>query len=70
MGWDGKTERRKDPTDHDNITRTLVVVEQLVKNFDAHVLDDKKNFTTLFRSFWVGIGFVAALRFISGVHLG
>lgn len=60
--WDGKTERRRDPSDHDNITRMLIITEQLVKNFDAHVAKDDKNFGFLNKAVWVGFGALGMLE--------
>lgn len=62
MPWDGKTERRSNPSDHDNITRMLVVTEQLVKNFDSHVEEDTKNFGFLNKAVWIGFGALGMLE--------
>lgn len=64
MPWDGKTERRKDPTDHDNITRMLVITENLVTNFNTHVDKDEKNFSRLNKAFWIGLGVLGTLEFL------
>lgn len=44
MTWDGKIERRNNPTDHDNLTRLLISVENHVKNFEKHIEEDKISF--------------------------
>ncbi len=69
--WDGKTERRSNANDHDNITRMLTVMENHVKNFDAHVKEDKASFdkigdkiSNLSKFIYIGIGIVAVLQFI------
>lgn len=45
--WDGKVERRLYPNDHDNIVRAITILENHVKNFDSHVVEDKENFKTI-----------------------
>ena len=60
--WDGK-ERRNGGSDHDNLTRLIVLLENHVKNFDAHriefeshIKEDRENFNKLFRVYWTGCG--------------
>lgn len=60
--WDGKTERRNHPSDHDNLTRTIVLLENHIKNFDSHISEDKKNFDFLNKSVWMVFGGVAILE--------
>ena len=43
--WDGKVERRQNPSDHDNIVRLLVSVENHVNNFEKHTNEDVENFS-------------------------
>lgn len=64
MSWDGITERRKSPSDHDNLTRALVILETHVKNFESHIIEDKKNFAILFRAYWFTIGAIFFLEFL------
>ena len=47
MAWDGKVERRGNPSDHDNIVRLLISVENHVNNFDKHVKEDATNFGSI-----------------------
>lgn len=62
--WDGKTERRNNPSDHDNLTRLLNIVETLVNNFDKHVIEDKKNFDFNNRIIWIGFGALGTLELV------
>lgn len=69
--WDGKTERRGNPNDHDNITRLLISVESHVKNFDKHVEDDKNSFTRITSRvdkhaiyIYMALGALAILQFL------
>lgn len=62
--WDGKTERRRDPSDHDNLIRMLVITENLVKNFDTHVVEDKRNFGFLNKAVWIGFGALGMLEIL------
>lgn len=68
--WDGKTERRSNASDHDNITRTLTILEIQVKNFDehrrdfkSHLEDDKKRFDFLDKSVWMIFGGMVIIEF-------
>lgn len=69
--WDGKRERRSDPNDHDKLTRTLVVMEGMVKAFDKHVdsfrehiKEDNLNFDRINRSIYIWTGVVIGLQFV------
>lgn len=71
QSWDGKTERRHNTSDHDNITRLLTILDAHVKNFDKHVTDDEENFKEVGTKLWnharfiyMGIGILAVLEFI------
>lgn len=74
--WDGKTERRSDPTDHDNLIRVITILAEHVKNFDQHVIEDKKNFESLSNKLWsharyiyIGIGMLAVIQVILKIHI-
>lgn len=67
--WDGKTERRQNPSDHDNIVRLLVSVENHVNNFDQHTREDLTNFTNINSKvdthatyIYIGIGILMAVE--------
>lgn len=71
MTWDGKTERRNNAGDHDNITRMLTILDNHVKNFDKHVEEDKSLFKEMGDKLWkhatfiyIGIGIITTLEFI------
>lgn len=73
--WDGRTERRSNPSDHDNLTRVITLLGEHVKNFDTHVADDKRAFETMGNRLWnhakfiyIGIGGVAILELIGFFH--
>lgn len=75
MSWDGKTERRNNAGDHDNITRLITLLENHVKNFDSHVIEDKENFKSIGDKLWnhakyiyIGIGIVGVVEVIMGLH--
>ena len=65
QNWDG-IEHRKNSSDHDNLTRLVVLLEAHVANFDkhqndfrVHLLDDKRNFDILFKAYWAGMGVIS-----------
>lgn len=60
--WDKVTERRKKATDHDNLIILLGIVDSLVKSFDAHIEEDKKNFKILFRAYYITLGIFLAVN--------
>lgn len=69
--WDGKTERRNNAGDHDNITRIITILDNHVKNFDKHVEEDKVNFGDVNKKvqvhaqyIYIGIGIIAVLQFL------
>lgn len=69
--WDGKTERRSNPSDHDNLTRTIVMLEGLVSNFqehrkdfEEHTKEDNKKFDFLYRAVYIGFGAIGMLEII------
>ena len=73
--WDGRTERRAHTTDHDNLTRVVVLLENHVKNFDAHVVEDKRNFQDISDKLWghakyiyIGIGIIGVVEVLMGMH--
>lgn len=73
--WDGKTERRQNTSDHDSLTRTLVMLEGLIKSFDHHVLDDNRKFDAIngkidvhAKYIYIGIGVCIVLEVILGIH--
>lgn len=74
--WDGQTERRAIPDDHDKLTRLLVSVETHVQNFNRHAEEDKVNFKEIRdqigkHAMWIymAIGGVAAIQLLSKVSL-
>ena len=71
MVWDGKVERRGNPSDHDNIVRLMVSIENHVNNFDKHVVEDAKNFGSVNSKIdkqsiliYTGVGILIAVQFI------
>lgn len=64
MSWDGKTERRQSNNDHDNITRMITILDNHVKNFDTHTLEDKKNFDFLNKTVWIGFGALGTIEIL------
>lgn len=71
MNWDGKIERRTNPTDHDTLVRAITILEHHVKNFDTHVGDDKESFKIIRAQIgkhaifiYIAIGGIGMLEFI------
>lgn len=69
--WDGRTERRRNPSDHDNLTRVMILVEGHVKNFDSHVDDDKAmakkvEFST--KIIYIALGGLGMLQLLGILH--
>ena len=71
MAWDGKVERRQNPSDHDNIVRLLVSVENHVNNFEKHTDEDVQNFAKVNGKvdkhamyIYMGIGAIAIIEII------
>lgn len=69
--WNGITERRANPDDHDKLTRLLVAVENHVSNFDTHVKEDKESFKDVrdqvgkhAKWIYVGLGVIGTLEFL------
>ena len=77
MSWDGKIERRNNPSDHDKLTQLVVLVK--IQNGDVrdikediktvkttitdHVKDDNKNFALVNWFIAIGVGIVVTLEF-------
>ena len=75
QSWDGRIERRGNPNDHDTLTRTLVSVENLVKNFDKHVADDEKAIKSIRDQvgkhaiyIYMGLGAIGVIQFLIKGH--
>lgn len=65
--WDGETERRRTPSDHDNLIRVITLLAQHVKNFDNHVEDDKvmaKDVRFSTKMIYMGMGALGALQMV------
>ena len=79
--WNGE-ERRKNNRDHDTLIEVVQILKSHVNNFDKHlerfnehVDDDNTNFENITNKIWqhtrliyIGIGILAALQFIFGLH--
>ena len=66
--WDGNTERRHNPTDHDNLIRVIAILAEHVKNFDNHILDDKnalKKLDWANKMIYIGLGAIGTLQFVA-----
>lgn len=69
--WDGKTERRSNPSDHDSLTRAIAILENHVKNFDNHVVEDNKLRERVEKHamyIYLAIGGLGVLQFIIRGH--
>jgi len=71
MDWDGRTERRESPNDHDRITRLLVLseshsddIKEFKRDFKDHVKDDNHKFTKINWFIAIGVGIISTLEFI------
>ena len=62
MTWDGIIERRKRGVDHDDLIITLNIVKGLVRDFEEHIKDNDKKFTTLFQAYWILTGILIAVN--------
>ncbi len=65
--WDGQTERRRYPNDHDSLIQCLTLLAEHVKNFDQHVEDDKVlskkvDFST--KMIYIAMGAIGVLQLI------
>lgn len=75
MGWDGSTERRSNPSDHDNLTRAINILESHVKNFDNHIIEDKENFKSIRDQvgkhamyIYMALGAIGVIEFLFNAH--
>lgn len=75
MEWDGDIERRKTPTDHDNLIRVIAILSEHVKNFDDHVKEDKDSFQKVGDKLWgharfiyIGLGAIGVIELLVGLH--
>lgn len=69
--WDGETERRSFPSDHDNLIRVIAILAEHVKNFDNHVIDDKlmaKKVEFSTKMVYMAMGAIAVLQIIGIFH--
>lgn len=69
--WDGRTERRGNPNDHDKLTRLLVLSEsqgedirEFKSDFKDHVKDDNQRFTKANWFIGIGVGIVTAVEIL------
>ena len=74
--WDGSIERRSNASDHDHITRMLVIQEGLLKSFEsfnitfvAHTLEDEKKFDRVNKNIYMFNGGLIVINAVIGFLL-
>ncbi len=78
MAWDGIRRRdidngKEDPAVvmariDERLANHIVSFENYKKEFSDHKIDDASNFKLIFRMMWIGVGIIATLQFILGLH--
>ncbi len=66
--WNGETERRNNPSDHDNLIQVITLLAEHVKNFDNHVQEDKimaKEVKFSTKIIYMGMGAIGLLQLLA-----